>query len=64
MTPEYKLGEIVYLKTDVEQLPRMVTGILFTSEHIEYYLSQGVGETRHLAIEISTEIDVLLVTTN
>jgi len=64
MTPEFNLGDIVYLITDTEQLPRMVTGILFTADHIEYYLTSGTDETKHLAIEINSDRDILITTNN
>jgi hypothetical protein len=63
MTPKYKLGQTVYLITDVEQLPRMVTGITLRPNTILYSLSLSVNETTHYEMEISSERDILKATT-
>lgn len=63
---QLEIGEVVYLKTDREQLPRFVVGyIIRPQESIVYDLQSG-GEsvTSHYAFEISKEINVLLNSTN
>lgn len=56
----YKIGDVVYLKTDVEQLPRLVTGILMRHKgFVWYYLAQGITETCHTEIEISPEKNIV-----
>jgi hypothetical protein len=57
MTPAYKfnLKETVYLKTDPDQLPRIVTGILIRPSHVVYYLISGIEETGHYDFEITKE---------
>jgi len=49
---KYKIGDIVFLITDTEQLSRIVTGVLIRPAGIIYYLSCGVTETNHYEIEI------------
>lgn len=60
---KFDFGQIVYLKTDKEQLPRMVVRFTISKESILYILAQGTGETTHYDIEISEEINVVLKTT-
>ena len=56
---KYGIGELVYLKTDLEQLERLITGVKFNANGIVYTLQQGVYESTHYEIEISYEKDVL-----
>jgi len=60
MNIKYKIGEIVFLKTDVEQLPRMVTGILLRATNYIYYLSNSTIETTHYEFEITMEINEII----
>ena len=39
LEPAFGMGQIVYLVTDTDQLPRLVTGYLLRPETILYYLS-------------------------
>ena len=59
LVSKFKHGQIVYLKIDPEQVPRMVTGWMVRPEHILYHLTGTDYETTHYAIEISTEKDEL-----
>lgn len=53
---EYDFGDIVYLKTDVEQKPRMVVRLSVGVAKITYYtLACGSSESDHHAIEITKE---------
>ena len=61
---KYEIGDIVYLKTDVEQKERMVTGIYVRKYSMTYGLSCGTEETYHFDYEITTNIDVLKRTNN
>lgn len=54
---KYTFGNIVYLKTDNEQLPRMVTGIYLTPNGFIYYLSNGESESKHYDIEITSNVN-------
>tara|TARA_R110001632_G_scaffold231383_1_gene369848 strand:- start:621 stop:818 length:198 start_codon:yes stop_codon:yes gene_type:complete len=62
----FKIGDYVYLKTDVDQYKRIVTGytIRDNSEKVVYLLSLGTEETSHYQCEISTEEDIILKTNN
>lgn len=52
---EWTLGEFVYLKTDHEQHPRIVTGVRLTvGMGPMYVLSCGERETSHFSCEISS----------
>jgi len=58
-----KLGEIVYLKTDDEQLPRIVTRISIlggsmSDSIITYEISQGQETSEHYESEIVTNKDL------
>lgn len=61
----YKFGQIVYLKTDTNQSPRIITGFsLRPNRSVMYYLGQGNQESVHFSIEISEEKDILISTNN
>lgn len=57
---EIKLGDIVFLKTDKDQSPRICTGIMCRPTGNLYYLSKADFETSHYDIEISLEINELI----
>ena len=63
---DFKIGDYVYLKTDVDQYKRIVTGytVRDSSEKIVYLLSLGTEETSHYGCEISMEEDIILKATN
>ncbi len=53
---EFTWGDTVYLKTDPEQLPRIITAITaFSPLAIQYELACGTEITPHWAIEISKD---------
>ena len=57
--PQFKLTDIVYLKTDLDQKPRIVISyIVFEDGDISYSLVSALTESRHFGFEISTEITV------
>ncbi|MBO0947303.1 hypothetical protein [Fibrella forsythiae] len=58
------MKQIVYLVTDKEQLPRMVTAIKVTPDCLLYELSQAQNMSTHYDFEISPKLDVMLSTTN
>ena len=60
MTFNYKIGDVVYLKTDIDQRARIVTGIIIRQNYLVYKLSYNTDETDHYDIEISYEKDVLI----
>lgn len=60
---EFNIGQQVYLITDEDQSPRIVTGIhLRPNVCVIYSVSSGSKESEHYGIEISLERDVLLAT--
>ena len=61
----FELGETVYLKTDTEQLPHVVTGyVIRPGGTIIYKLSCCGEETNHYDLEITKEQDTLLKVTS
>ena len=60
----FNIGDTVYLKTDIDQHKRMVTGYTVRNDGVVYLLSFGSEETSHYELEISDEMDVLLKATN
>jgi hypothetical protein len=61
---KYNLGDIVYLKTDPDQLRRIVTAIVVGPNGLLYDLSIGGGGSQHYDIEISVEKDILFTISN
>lgn len=59
---KFELGQIVYLKTDAEQIQRMVTQVTITVAGLRYCLSAGTNDTWHYEVEISEEKNVLIST--
>jgi len=56
---EYNFGDIVYLKTDPDQIGRMITEFTVYPMGILYSLSHGVNTTKHYELEFSKEKDVI-----
>lgn len=55
----FSLGEIVYLKTDQEQSPRIVTAFMYSfGEQLLYRLAQGEFDSLHFEVEITSEKEV------
>ena len=62
---EFSFGETVYLKTDKEQSPRIVTCIMcYKAGELIYKLSCGTSSSEHYGYEVSKEVNVVLSTTN
>jgi hypothetical protein len=55
----FKIGQIVYLKTDDQQLARMVIAIEIKQGSIAYCLSQGTTTSWHYEIEMTEEKDIV-----
>lgn len=52
----YEIGQIVYLKTDMEQLPHIITTIHILSKSLHAYgLNQGSQPSDHMEYELSDE---------
>lgn len=56
---KYDIGDIVYLKTDVEQLERIIIGITIVPNSLIYTLMCGVEMSEHYDFEISDNEDTL-----
>lgn len=61
---KYDFGQILYLKTDVEQLPRIITRIMFNYATVAYELSCGTTTSEHYEYEVAEEKDVLITSDN
>ena len=59
---KHDYGDVVYLRTDIDQLPRLITGVLMRPNYVQYELSQETVASWHQEIEISTERDVVMAT--
>ena len=58
---DYDIGATVFLKTDEDQRPRIVTGISVRTEGLVMYeLAQGSNSTWHYKFEISAEASALV----
>jgi len=57
---KFEIGEIVYLKTDLEQVKRLVVAITIRPENcIIYSLAHGMDSSLHYDFEISREEDTV-----
>ena len=61
---KFAITQTVYLKTDKDQLPRLVTGLKVNSNGLLYSLTAGTQDSDHYDFEISETADVMLSTTN
>lgn len=57
---KFEIGQMVYLKTDTDQYPRLVVRITISFIGITYGLAFGQGESMHFEIEISEQKDALV----
>lgn len=56
---KYNFGDIVYLKTDIEQSERIIIGITLIPNSIIYTLMCGVEMSEHYEFEITENLDTL-----
>lgn len=61
---KFDFGDIVYLATDIEQLPRIVTRIYIDPNYLCYELSCGTTTSNHYELEITAEKNTLLTYSN
>lgn len=59
---QFQIGQMVFLKTDIDQHMRMVTGICIRGTGVQYALSFGSAETWHYEFEVTSEIDIFIKT--
>lgn len=57
---KFEIGDTVYLKTDPDQLPRIVFCFEVTASETLYKLACGVGNSVHYDFEISVTKNVLI----
>lgn len=58
---KYTYGSRVYLVTDVQQLERIVTDVMFSpNEQVVYYCNCGPEKTEHYEIELSSSVNEAL----
>lgn len=62
---KFDVGQIVYLKTDVEQLRRQVITItVYPGGFLLYCVACGIETSEHYDVELSEEEDIALKTSN
>jgi len=49
---KYRLGAIVYLKSDIERYPRIIIGFTIRESQVNYILKCCELESEHLQMEI------------
>jgi len=60
ISESFSLGDSVYVKTDTEQLERIITGIMIRPGGVVYYVQQSINnETCHYDFELCSEINQL-----
>ena len=57
---EFEPGQIVYLKTDEDQQPRLVVGFYWVYGQLRYELMCGVTRSPHYADEITVDKNFVL----
>jgi hypothetical protein len=58
----FDIGDSVYLKTDLDQSERLVTGISVRESGISYAVTCGTNESWHYAFEMTKERDIMKTT--
>lgn len=61
---DFEIGDMVYLKTDEDQRPRVVFGVLLRPAGIMYDLACGTCVSTHYNFEINVEVDIKLKTSD
>lgn len=61
---QFELGQEVFLKTDIDQQKRLITGICIRPTGINYELTCGANSSWHYDFEILIEKDVMITTSN
>lgn len=57
---KFNLGDTVYLKTETEQLPRIVTSLIVDMGTVMYELINCTTTSRHYEFELSLERNTIL----
>lgn len=56
---KFAIGELVYLVTDADQSPRMITGIMLRPNSASYECSFGIVSSDHYEIELTREPNIV-----
>ena len=56
---KFDIGQTVYLRTDTNQLERLVTGINIRPNGITYALTNATDESYHYDFEITLDRDIV-----
>ena len=57
ISTQYEFGDIVFLKTDIDQLERLITEITISEGNtLVFTLSCGTLNTKHFEFEFSKEV--------
>lgn len=60
---KFAIGQTVYIITDDDQRPRIITGIVLRpSNSVIYTVAHGTSESSHYAMELSAERDIIKAT--
>ncbi|VDH16723.1 Uncharacterised protein [Algoriella xinjiangensis] len=54
MKAKFNLEEIIYLITDVDQKERIITGVLYEKNSIQYRVACGTDTSWHYEFELNT----------
>jgi sporulation-control protein spo0M len=57
---KFNIGQVVYLRTDIEQEARIITGVIVRYSGVLYYLTCGTNETVHYDFEFSLTKNTLI----
>lgn len=59
---KYEIGDTVYLKTDTEQIPRLIYCFVVYRNETLYKVACGTETSEHYDFELSTEKSALITT--
>lgn len=63
MILEFNIRDTVYLVTDPDQFPRIITGYIVREAGIIYFVAKGMEESTHYGFEISHDKNILTALT-
>lgn len=64
MDIKHSIGDIIYLKTDTDQHPRMITNLWITAGGVRYGVVSGIIESYHYDFEMSLTKNIILTSSN
>jgi len=57
---KFNITDKVYLKTDPDQLERIVTRLMVSPSNVSYELTSGTNTSWHYDFEITEDVNVLI----